>query len=84
MRRIILLVTVVLLMTVFAGVANAQPAAEQSPVGEPGEPGVHPHHVLTGNGECVDIDRVQFEREARGLHQGANKSPTGPAHQACP
>ena len=85
MRRIILLVTAALLMTVFAGVANAQPAAEQSPVGQPGEPGAHTHRVQTGNGGCVDIDSVYFEREDRGLHRGGNASGAhGPAHGPCP
>ena len=83
MKRIILLVTVALLMAVFAGVANAQPAAEQSPIG--GETTAHPHRIHTGNGGCVNIDRVLFEPVDRGLHQGANESgPHGPAHQACP
>ncbi len=81
MRRIILVVTVALLMTAFAGVAQAQPA-ERSPVGGPTS---HPHHVQTGNGGCVDIDRVKFERDDRGLHQGAVQSgPHGPSHGACP
>ena len=82
MKRIILLVTVALLMVAFAGVAQAQPyAADQSPVGGPTS---HPHHVDTGNG-CVDINSVEFERDARGLHQGASKSGAlGPAHEACP
>ncbi len=82
MRRIILLVTVALLMTVFAGVAQAQPpAAEQSPVGGPG---AHPHHVHTPSG-CVDIDSVFFEPADRGLHRGSNASgpDQGPFHGTC-
>lgn len=82
MRRIILMVTVVVLMALFAGVANAQPAA-QSPVGGPG---AHPHHVHTGNGDCVDINSVQFEPDDRGLHQGSNASgghARGPFHGPC-
>ena len=80
MRRIILLVTVALLMTVFAGVANAQPA-EQSPIG--GDH-AHPHHVHTPAG-CVDINQVLFEPAGRGLHQGSNASGVhqGPWHGAC-
>ncbi len=79
MKRIILLATVALLITVFAGVANAQPALH-APVGPTG----HTHHVLTGSG-CVDINNVKFEGGDRGLHRGANESgPHGPAHLACP
>ncbi len=81
MKRIILLVTVALLMAAFASVAQAQPAA-QSPIGGATS---HTHHVITGNGECADINSVEFERDARGLHQGASKSGAlGPAHGACP
>ena len=81
MRRILLLVTVTLLMAVFTGVANAQPA-EESPVG--GE-GAHPHHVQTGNDGCVDIDSVKFERDDRGLHRGSDSSGSrGPSHGTCP
>ncbi len=81
MRRILLLVTVALLMAVFTGVANAQPA-EESPVGGPG---AHPHHVQTGNGGCVDIDSVRFEGGDRGLHQGSDASGPnrGPSHSEC-
>ena len=81
MKRVVLLVTVVMLMALFAGVANADPAA-QSPVGGPG---AHPHHVHTGNGGCVDIDSVFFEPAGRGLHRGSNASgPTrGPFHGTC-
>ncbi len=76
MKRIILLVTVALLMTLFAGVANAQPPIEGA--------GAHAHHVHTGNGGCVNIDTVLFNPEDRGLHQGANASgPNGPAHRTC-
>ena len=79
MKRIILLVTVALLMTVFAGVANAQPA-DIAPVGSG-----HTHHIHTGNGGCVDIDSVQFEAVDKGLHQGATQSgrTQGPSHQTC-
>jgi hypothetical protein len=81
MKRIILVVTVALLMTLFAGVANAQ--APQSPVGGPGS---HPHHVHTGNGGCVNIDSVLFEPDVRGLHRGSDESglTQGPFHGACP
>jgi hypothetical protein len=82
MKRIVLLVTVALLMTVFAGAANAAPAA-QAPVG--GDH-AHPHHVNTGNGGCVDIDSVLFEPDTRGLHQGSNASggpARGPFHGPC-
>jgi hypothetical protein len=80
MKRIILLVTVALLMALSTGVAKAQPA-DEAPVG----PGGHYHHVITGNGGCVNIDSVRFEKDDRGLHQGANKSGSnGPAHDTCP
>jgi hypothetical protein len=80
MKRIILLVSVALLMTVGLGVANAQPA-EQSPVGGTF---AHPHHVHTPSG-CVDIDSVFFEPAHRGLHGGshASGSDKGPWHGAC-
>ena len=80
MRRILLLVTVALLMTLFAGVANAQPA-EEAPVGPTG----HTHHVDTGNGGCKDIDSVRFEGGDRGLHQGSDESGPnrGPSHGEC-
>ena len=81
MRRIIVLATASLfMMSLFAGVANAQ--APQSPVGGQF---AHPHHVHTGNGGCVDIDSVLFEPDVRGLHQGSNASgPTrGPFHGTC-
>jgi hypothetical protein len=81
-KRIILLVTVALLMTAFAAVAQAQPA-DQSPVGGPG---AHPHHIHTGNGGCVGIDGVLFEPDDRGLHQGSNASgghARGPFHGPC-
>ena len=83
MRRTILLVTVALLMVAFTSVAQAQPA-EQAPVGPTG----HPHHVLTGNGGCVDIDSVAFEGGpgARGLHLAsfASGGPAqGPWHGPC-
>ncbi len=82
MKRIILLVTVALLMTVFAGVAQAQPyPAGPAPVGGPG---AHPHHVHTGNDGCVDIDSVKFERDDRGLHRGSDSSGSrGPSHGTC-
>ena len=51
------------------GAAQAGPAA-QSPVGGPN---AHTHHVHTGNGGCVDIDRVRFELGPQGLHQGVNQ-----------
>jgi hypothetical protein len=80
MKRIILLVTVALLMALSTGVAKAQPA-DEAPVG----PGGHYHHVITGNGGCVDIDSVTFEGGDRGLHRGANESGThGPSHGMCP
>ena len=78
MKRIILLVTVALMMTVFAGVANAQP-----PIGGPF---AHPHHVHTGNDGCVELDRVLFNPDVRGLHQGSNASggeDRGPFHGPC-
>ena len=84
MRRIILLVTAALMMAVFASVAQAQPTPNKNaPIGGTGS---HTHYVLTGNGECVRIDSVSFERVARGLHQGAGMSGLnqGPEHGPCP
>ena len=48
-------------------------------------PTSHPHHVHKGNGECEDIDEVLFERDHRGLHQGAGQSgpDRGPWHGTC-
>ena len=60
------------------GVAQAQPA-EESPIGGTG---AHPHHVQTGNGDCVAIDRLIFEPGARGLHRGALEG--APGHGTCP
>ena len=79
MKHIILLVTVALLMTVFASVAQAQPA-EEAPVG----PGGHRHHVNTPSG-CIDINAVLFEGGTRGLHQGSEASglAQGPYHGPC-
>ena len=59
------------------------PAAEQSPVG--GDH-AHPHFVVTGNGDCVDINQVLFEPDVRGMHRGAAVTGTdkGPWHGACP
>jgi hypothetical protein len=81
MKRIMLLVAVALLMAVFAGVAQAQPA-DQAPVGGQF---AHPHHVHTGNGECVDIDSVLFEPDVRGLHRASNETgmEKGPFHGTC-
>ena len=81
MKRIMLLVAVALLMAVFAGVAQAQPA-DQAPVGGQF---AHPHHVHTGNGECVDINSVLFEPDVRGLHEGSHASgeDQGPWHGRC-
>ena len=80
MKRIVLLVTMALLMTVFAGAANAQ--APQSPVGGDF---AHPHHVHLGNGGCVDIDAVLFEPDVRGLHRASNETgqEKGPFHGTC-
>ena len=81
MKRIVLLVTVALLMTVFAGVAQAQPN-DMAPVGGAG---AHPHHVHTGNGGCVDINSVLFEPDTRGLHRASNETgmEKGPFHGTC-
>ncbi len=57
MRRIFLLGAVALIMTLFAGLAQAQPA-DDAPVGTGG----HPHHVHTGDGGCHNIDSVLFDR----------------------
>jgi len=42
-----------------------------------GGPGTHPHHIHTGNGDCVDAEK-DMEGGARGLHRGSNAS--GPDH----
>ena len=51
------------------GAPAAQGAADRSPVG-----GMfaHSHHIHTGSG-CVDIARVLFEPDHRGLHRGAEE-----------
>jgi hypothetical protein len=61
-RRILVLATATLLASsVLAGPASAE-----------GPPPPHPHHVNTGNGGCVDIDR--HFATGHGLHVGSNKS----------
>lgn len=61
---------------------GAPPASASPPTGGPG---AHTHHVHTGNGGCVDIDRVRFNPEHRGLHHGSNSSGPhhGPWHGTC-
>ncbi len=61
---------------------SAAAQVEQSPIGGPGS---HTHFVITGNGDCVAIDAVAFERTDRGLHQGASRSGAGqgPEHGMC-
>jgi hypothetical protein len=69
-------------LVISPGTSFADPA-EQSVVGGPGS---HPHHVHTGNGGCVDINRVFFEVDDRGLHRGAdssNEHESGPYHGPC-
>ncbi len=80
MRRTV--VALALVLSILSTPAMAAPA-EEAPIGGPGS---HTHYVITGNGSCVSIDRVAFEREARGLHQGATASglDRGPSHGTCP
>ncbi len=83
MRRIFLLGAVALIMTLFAGLAQAQPA-DDATVG----PGGHPHHVHTGDGGCHNLDSVLFEggHDGRGLHLASFESggpSQGPWHGTC-
>ena len=85
MRRFLLASTTATLLAL--GTAGA--ALADSPAIPPGQPRTgtaHPHHVLLGNGECMEIDRVYFLSESRGLHQGASASGAaqGPEHRHCP
>lgn len=85
-----LLGAVLLALTVLGGPASAEghPPVRHEPGG-----GAHSHHVLTGNGGCVDIDAVFFVPATSGLHQGSNASSftnpndpdatRGPFHGAC-
>ncbi len=81
MRRTV--VALALVVSTFSVPAAMAAPAEEAPIGEPGS---HTHYVITGNGSCVSIDAVAFEREARGLHQGATASgpDRGPSHGRCP
>ena len=67
-----------------ATLALAGPAAADPPVNTDGSG--HIHHVMLGNGECVELDSVSWDAVARGLHRGANSSTSasGPWHGACP
>lgn len=89
MRRPLLALLASLSLLAFPVVGFADPA-EPAPVGGPGS---HPHHVDTGNGDCVDVDAVHFEPGESGLHQGSNASSfnpseggtdQGPFHGSCP
>ncbi len=75
------LVILILVVAVLMSLSTAA-QAERSPIGGPGS---HTHFVITGNGGCVAIDAVAFERTDRGLHQGASRSDTGqgPEHGVC-
>lgn len=77
MRRsmLALLASLALLAFPVVGFADSHPA-DEAPIGGRTS---HPHHVHTGNGECVAIDSVLFEADVRGLHQGANASSFNPA-----
>lgn len=59
----------------------AAPAMAAPPHGDGG----HTHHVITGTGDCRDIDAVRFHAVDRGLHQGASQSGIdhGPWHGSC-
>lgn len=79
MRRLTIVLTTAAVLTLAAPVgAVGPPAADQSPA-----EGMfaHQHFVITGNG-CVDIDRVLFEPDTRGLHRGTSASghDRGPEH----
>ncbi len=80
MRRTV--VALALVLSILSTPAMAAPA-EEAPIRGPGS---HTHYVITGNGSCVSIDTVAFERETRGLHQGATASglDRGPSHGNCP
>jgi hypothetical protein len=67
-----------------ASVALASPAAANPPVNTDGSG--HVHHVMLGNGECVQLDSVSWDAVARGLHRGGNASTSahGPWHGPCP
>lgn len=85
MRRRIsgLVVGLLLALGMMAGTASAAPPVSDEPLGDGF---AHTHHVHTGNGGCVDIDRVYFNVGSRGLHQGANASRgplQGPFHGTC-
>jgi hypothetical protein len=69
---------------VLASIALAGPAAADPPVNHDGSG--HIHHVILGNGECVQLDSVSWDSVTRGLHQGANRSTSahGPWHGFCP
>ena len=69
---------------VLDSVALASPAAADPPVNTDGSG--HIHHVILGNGECVQLDSVSWDAAARGLHRGANASTSvhGPWHGPCP
>lgn len=69
-----------------AGVIGAGLLAAPATAAPPHDGGSgHTHHVHTGNGECVDIDRVLFSADHRGLHMGAEASGMlqGPWHGTC-
>ena len=69
---------------VIASVVLAGPVAAAPPVNTDGTG--HVHHVLLGNGECVQLDSVSWDAVARGMHMGANASSKahGPWHGPCP
>ncbi|MDQ4054176.1 MAG: hypothetical protein M3237_15935 [Actinomycetota bacterium] len=69
---------------VLASVVLAGPAAADPPVNTDGTG--HVHHVMLGNGECLQLDSVSWDAVARGLHRGANASTSahGPWHNPCP
>lgn len=60
---------------IVASTLAVTPAAHAAP---PHGEGGHTHHVLLGNGECLDVDAVAFFVDDRGLHRGAGAS--GPDH----
>ncbi len=73
------LVTSLILSAAVVGFAPS--ALGAPPVNDAG----HVHHVITGNGGCIQIDAVRFLAQPRGLHQGASASGThGPGHGGCP
>lgn len=63
-KRTLLAAAILMAVVAIAPVAGATP---------PHGAGGHTHHVHTPSG-CVDVNRVSFLVEDRGLHRGSNAS----------